>query len=63
MGGQKRSKDWHHRVPDFKLVYCGTKKRDSQKKTSNIVENKKIMISFIADEEEKTGSRLEKQKN
>jgi hypothetical protein len=23
----RRNKDWHHRVPDFKLVYCGTKKR------------------------------------
>jgi hypothetical protein len=22
----RRKKDWHHRVPDFKLVYCGTKK-------------------------------------
>ena len=63
MGRQKQSKDWHHRVPDFKLVYCGTKKRDSQKKTSNINENKKIMTSFIADEEDKADSRLEKQKN
>jgi hypothetical protein len=62
MGRRKRPKDWHHRVPDFKLVYCGTKKRDSQKKTSNIVENKKIMASFIADPDNKAGSCLEKQK-
>jgi len=23
----RRKKDWHHRVPDFKLVYCGINKR------------------------------------
>jgi len=27
---KRRSKDWHHRVPDFKLVYCGTKKRTKE---------------------------------
>jgi hypothetical protein len=26
-----KRKDWHHRVPDFKLVYCGPKK-DKEKK-------------------------------
>jgi hypothetical protein len=26
MRRRKRPKDWHHRVPDFKLVYCGRKK-------------------------------------
>ena len=62
MGHRKRPKDWHQRVPDFKLVYCGTKKRDSQKKTSNIVENKKIMTSFISDPDNKAGSRLEYRK-
>jgi hypothetical protein len=28
MGRRKhRNGDWHHRVPDFKMVYCGPKKR------------------------------------
>ncbi len=26
----RRKKDWHHRVPDFKLVYCGTKKHTKE---------------------------------
>lgn len=26
----RRKKDWHHRVPDFKLVYCGTTKRPEE---------------------------------
>ena len=24
---KRRGEDWHHRVPDFKMVYCGSKKR------------------------------------
>jgi len=27
----RRNKEWHHRIPDFKLVYCGTKKRIKEK--------------------------------
>jgi hypothetical protein len=23
---KRKSGDWHHRVPDFKMVYCGSKK-------------------------------------
>ena len=31
--GTKRKKgDWHHRVPDFQLVYCGSKKEQINKK-------------------------------
>lgn len=26
----RRKKDWHHRVPDFKLVYCGTTKHPEE---------------------------------
>ncbi len=25
-----RKKDWNHRVPDFKLAYCGTRKRNKE---------------------------------
>jgi hypothetical protein len=27
--------DWHHRVPDFKLVYCGPKKNISTKEVKS----------------------------
>jgi hypothetical protein len=30
-----RGKHWHHRVPDFKLVYCGPKKSISKNETIN----------------------------
>jgi hypothetical protein len=32
---RKRVGDWHHRVPDFKLVYCGSKKNILTKEKSD----------------------------
>ena len=35
-GRQKRKRvDWHHRVPDFQLVYCGPKKSTPIKEENN----------------------------
>jgi hypothetical protein len=30
---KRRGTDWHHRVPDFKLVYCGSEKRNQKEET------------------------------
>jgi hypothetical protein len=41
---RRRSKDWHHRVPDFKLVYCGPTK--SPKKESGFAaRERRIAVS------------------
>ena len=40
----RRKKNWHHRVPDFKLVYCGTKKR-SKEVEPKVLPKKRIEVS------------------
>jgi hypothetical protein len=41
MGGGKNKKGiWHHRVPDFKLVYCG-RDDDCQEKETKVSPIKK----------------------
>ena len=59
--GKRRSGVWHHRVPDFKLVYCGPNERISKEeydftsgekwpKNSNI-ENQDAKASMILEQE------------
>ena len=50
MGGRKRSKDWHHRVPDFKLVYCGQKK--SFRKEAETSDRRRFQVSVTSDEKD-----------
>jgi hypothetical protein len=33
-GRKRKSGVWHHRVPDFKLVYCGPKESFPEKETN-----------------------------
>jgi hypothetical protein len=37
---KRRKKDWHHRVPDFKLVYCGTRKRMKEEEPKKFSEKR-----------------------
>jgi hypothetical protein len=49
---RKRSKDWHHRVPDFKLVYCGPpKKRTPKENSGHATRERRIAVSMATDRE------------
>ena len=37
--------DWHHRAPDWQLVYCGPKKRIQIKEEKNFHEKRMIINS------------------
>ena len=60
---RKRKKGvWHHRVPDFKLVYCGPKDSVPKKELKFTFRDKRLKLSVIADEDDVAGSRLKQQK-
>ena len=59
-GRKRRSGVWHHRAPDFKLVYCGPKERVSKKETK--LRGRRVKVSVNADEDDAAGKRLEQQK-
>ncbi len=44
---KSRAKHWHHRVPDFKLVYCGPKKSTSKKEMAN-VQKIRMVDAYVA---------------
>jgi hypothetical protein len=52
---RKRRKDWHHRVPDFKLVYCGQKK---VKVTKNHRVKNKISETLIINDNDNSVIKL-----
>ncbi|TRZ48487.1 MAG: hypothetical protein D4S01_10205 [Dehalococcoidia bacterium] len=59
---KRRSEFWHHRVPDFKLVYCGPNYRNPKNESKFTFRDKRLKLSIIADEEDLAGSRLKQQK-
>ena len=59
---KRRNEDWHHRVPDFKLVYCGPKDSVPKKELKFTFRDKRLKLSVIADEDDVAGSRLKQQK-
>lgn len=60
MGDRNRKNGiWHHRVPDYKLVYCGKDEKFLDNEISIKIEKKKS-ISF--DEYTLTNSKLKKSK-
>ena len=63
MGQRKhRSRDWHHRVPDFKLVYCGPKKKTLMRETEQKEERRRVEVSVSTNENGAVMRKLEKQK-
>jgi len=62
MGKKHRSGVWHHRVPDFKLVYCGPNDRDSKKELKFTFRGKRLKISNIVDENDVADRRLIQEK-
>ena len=60
-GRQKRKRvDWHHRVPDFRLVYCGPKKSTPIKEEKNVHEERMINISNEINKTFKKKEQIEK---
>ena len=60
MGSRKRKSGvWHHRVPDFKLVYCGPEESFPEKETKLTIRKE---VSEIANEPDSADSRSQPQK-
>ena len=59
-GRKRRSGVWHHRVPDFKLVYCGPNGYVPTKGTKPTISMAKVSVN--ADEDDAVGKRLEQEK-
>jgi hypothetical protein len=53
-----RSGDWHHRVPDFKMVYCGSKKRIKEAKQP--LEKRIVEVSVTTDKNGMVGNWSDK---
>jgi hypothetical protein len=58
-----RSEDWHHRVPDFKLVYCGPPKSPTEKESENAVRKRKIAVSMATDIDDTIAELIGPKKN
>ena len=56
---KRKSGIWHHRVPDFKLVYCGPEEGFPEKETKIAIRKE---VSEIESEHDSADSRLEPQK-
>ena len=54
--------DWHHRVPDFKLVYCGPKKSTLKEETKHDHRKKIVEMSIATDRDGVAVSKVERQK-
>jgi hypothetical protein len=59
---KRKSGVWHHRVPDFKLVYCGPDNKDSKKEYDVNSEDKCLKISIIKNQEDKSSIMLKQEK-
>ena len=62
VSGKRRSGVWHHRVPDFKLVYCGPDYWIPNEEYEFTSIGKRLRISTIENEEEKARMILEQKK-
>ena len=59
---KRRSGVWHHRVPDFKLVYCGPANKNTKKEHDFNSEEKWPKISIIEDQDDKASIMLKQEK-
>jgi len=54
--------DWHHRAPDFKLVYCGPKKSIHKKETKHVPQKRMVEVSVTTDRDGAVVRKLGRQK-
>ena len=60
---KNKNKFWHHRVPDFQLVYCGPEEYAPRKETRFFAKEKVINVSLISGKPDQLSDKtLEKQK-
>jgi len=52
--------DWHHRAPDFKLVYCGPKKSIPKEETGQTEKRRIVEVSIVTDRNGVAVSKLER---
>jgi len=57
------SEDWHHRCPDFKLVYCGPKKSVTKEETEQTEKRRIIELSVATDRNGIAFRKLERKKS
>ena len=57
---KRKSGIWHHRAPDFKLVYCGPEEGFPEKVAKLAIRKE---VSKIADENDSAESRVQQEKN
>ena len=55
-------KDWHHRAPDFKLVYCGPKKSVTKEETGQTEKRRIVEVSVATDGKGAAVSKLERKR-
>jgi len=55
-------RDWHHRAPDFKLVYCGSKKHGYRNETEQTGKRRMIEVSVATDRDGAVVEKLERKK-
>jgi len=53
-------KYWHHRAPDFKLVYCGPKKSIPKEETRQTEKRRIVEVSIVTDRNGMAFSKLER---
>jgi hypothetical protein len=58
---KRKSGFWNHRVPDFKLVFCGQDKYIPRKETKLSINVRKGKLSAMIDEIDVSNSRLTQQ--
>ena len=54
-------KDWHHRAPDFKLVYCGPKKSTPNEETKQTGKRRMVEFSDTTGKDGAVVKKLERQ--
>jgi len=56
-------RDWHHRCPDFKLVYCGPKKSSPKEETEQTEKRRIIDLSVATDRNGMALGKLERKES
>ena len=60
---KNKNRFWHHRVPDFQLVYCGPEEHAPKKVTRLYAKEKVVNVSLVSDTPNRLSDKsLEKQK-
>ena len=59
---RRKKGDWHHRVPDFQLVYCGPRKSTRKEETKHVRRKGMVEVFATTDKDGAVVRKLERQK-